>query len=251
MVLPPASPARRRLHAVAVLVHCVSFLVEMRLSAPLTIGVLSAAICLYGQAQDTPAKAAPIESKGLPPRATPADYLAHTQAGALTIAAEFAGHAVPTPQGPLTTDDFVVVEMGLFGAADARMKISAADFSLRINGKKVPLSSLPYGMILSSVKDPEWVPPEPVASKSKSSLSTGGSGGQGGSNEPPPPVKIPIQVQRAMAQRVQKATLPEGDRPLPQAGLIYFQYRGAAKGIRSVELIYDGAAGKATLALQP
>ena len=54
-----------------------------------------------------------------------------------------------------------------------------------------------------------------------------------------------------MAQRVQKATLPEGDRALPQAGLIYFQYRGEAKGIHSVELIYDGPAGKATLALQP
>jgi hypothetical protein len=104
-------------------------------------------------------------------------------------------------------------------------------------------------MVLGSVKDPEWQPPEPVKSKSKTSL--GGSGEQGSSNEPPPPVKIPIEVQRAMAQRVQKATLPEGDRTLPQAGLIYFQYRGAAKGIHSVELMYDGPAGKATLALQP
>src|ERR1035437_6518507 len=223
----------------------------MRLSAALTIGVLSAAICLCAQGQDTPTKGAPIESKGLPPRATPADYQAQTKAGTLTIAAEFAGHAVPTPQGPLTTEDFVVVEMALFGAPDARMRISADDFSLRINGKKAPLPTRPFGMVLSSVKDPEWVPPEPAAAKSKSSLSAGGGGGQGQSDGPPPPVKIPIEVQRAMAQRVQKATLPEGDRPLPQAGLIYFQYRGAAKGIHSVELMYDGPAGKATLTLQP
>jgi hypothetical protein len=223
----------------------------MRLSAPLTIVVLSAAICLCGQGQDTPAKGAPIESKGLPPRATPADYQTQTKAGTVTIAAEFAGHAVPTPQGPLTTEDFVVVEMGLFGAPDARMKISAADFSLRINGKKAALSSLPYGMVLSSVKDPEWEPPEQAAKKSKTSLGGGGNGDQADPNAPPPPVKIPIEVQRAMAQRVQKATLPEGDRTLPVAGLIYFQYRGAAKGVHSVELIYDGAAGKATLALQP
>ena len=220
----------------------------MRLLAALTIGVLTAAC---GQGQDTPAKGAPIESKGLPPRATPADYQAQTKAGTLTIAAEFARHAVPTAQGPLSTEDFVVVEMGLFGAPDARMKISAGDFSLRINGKKAPLPSLPYGMILSSVKDPEWQPPEPPKSKSKGGLSTGGNGDQSDSNAPPPPVKIPIEVQRAMAQRVQKATLPEGDRTLPVAGLIYFQYRGAAKSIRSVELIYDGPAGKATLALQP
>jgi len=223
----------------------------MRLSAALTIGVLSAALCLCGQAQDTPAKGAPIESKGLPPRATPADYQAQTKAGTVTIAAEFAGHSVPTAQGPLTTEDFVVVEMGLFGAPGARMKISASDFSLRINGKKAPLSSLPYGMILSSVKDPEWQPPEPPKSKSKTGLNTGGGGDQADSNAPPPPVKIPIEVQRAMAQRVQKATLPEGDRALPQAGLVYFQYRGKTQGIRSIELIYDGPAGKAALALQP
>jgi len=204
-----------------------------------------------GQGQDTPTKGAPIEAKGLPPRATPADYLAQTKAGTATIAAEFAGHAVPTAQGPLTTEDFVVVETALFGPPDARMKISAGDFSLRINGKKAPLPTRPFGMVLASLKDPEWQPPEQAKSKSKTGLNTGGNGDQGGSNEPPPPVKIPIEVQRAMAQRVQKATLPEGDRTLPQAGLIYFQYRGGAKGIHSVELIYDGPAGKATLALQP
>jgi hypothetical protein len=221
----------------------------MRLSAALTIGILSAAICLYGQGQPPASTGAPIEAKGLPPRATPGDYQAHVQAGTVTIAAEFAGHSVPTVQGPLTTEDFVVVETALFGAPDARMKISADDFTLRVNGKKAPLSSLPYGMVLSSAKDPEWAPPEPVKSKSKTTL--GGGGGDQGDNAPPPPVKIPIEVQRAMAQRVQKATLPEGDRPLPQAGLIYFQYRGAAKSIHSVELIYAGPAGKATLALQP
>ena len=216
----------------------------MRLSAALTIGILSAATCLWGQGQNT-------EAKGLPPRATPADYQTHAQAGTVTVAAEFAGHSVPTPQGPLTTEDFVVVETGLFGPPDARMKISAGDFSLRVNGKKAALPCLPYGMILSNVKDPEWQPPEPAKSKSKGGLTSGGNGDQADSNAPPPPVKIPIEVQRAMAQRVQKATLPEGDRTLPVAGLIYFQYRGGAKGIHTVELIYDGAAGKATLALQP
>jgi hypothetical protein len=54
-----------------------------------------------------------------------------------------------------------------------------------------------------------------------------------------------------MAQRVQKAALPEGDRTLPVAGLIFFQYRGKTQGIHSIELIYAGPAGKVTLALQP
>jgi hypothetical protein len=220
----------------------------MRLSTALTIVVLMAA-CAQGQ--DTTSKAGQIESKGMPPRATPADYQAHVQAGAVTIAAEFTAHSVPTLQGPLSTEDFVVVETGLFGQPDARIKLSSDDFSLRVNGKKTPLPSLPYGMVLSSLKDPEWEPPEGAKSKGKTSLNAGGDAGQGQNDGPPPPVKVPIGVQRAMAQRVQKATLPEGDRTLPVAGLLFFQYRGGAKGIHSVELIYAGSAGKATLALQP
>ena len=43
----------------------------------------------------------------------------------------------------------------------------------------------------------------------------------------------------------------EGDRPLPQAGLIFFQYRGKIQNIHSLELIYSGSAGKTTLKLQP
>ena len=68
---------------------------------------------------------------------------------------------------------------------------------------------------------------------------------------PSRPVHIPIEVQRAMAQKVQKAALPEGDRALPQAGLIFFLYRGKVKSIHSMELIYHGPAGEATLNLQP
>jgi hypothetical protein len=43
----------------------------------------------------------------------------------------------------------------------------------------------------------------------------------------------------------------EGDRALPQAGLLFFEYRGKTQGIRSLELIYNGSAGNASLALQP
>jgi hypothetical protein len=62
---------------------------------------------------------------------------------------------------------------------------------------------------------------------------------------------MPMELQRAMQQHVQKASLPEGDRALPQAGLIFFQYRGKTEKIHSLELTYAGPAGKVTLALQP
>jgi hypothetical protein len=236
----------------------------MRLSSALRIGAPIAAICLGLQGQTTQVSEPPTkealakeaqakdEAKGLPPRVTANDYQAHVQAGTVTIAAEFKGHAVPNPQGPLTTEDYVTVEIGLFGPPDARIRISADDFTLRVNGRKAALSSQPYGMVIGNVKDPEWEPPEKKAEHSKTSLGTGGGGGDKPEpGAPPPVVHIPIEVQRAMASRVRKAALPEGDRPLPQAGLIFFRYGGKEKGIHSIELVYGGAAGKATLTLQP
>jgi hypothetical protein len=219
----------------------------MRLFPVLKNGLWITALCLCAQGQTAPGKEAPVnESKGMPPRVTPAEYQTHAQAGTVTIAAEFTGHHVGTPQGTLTTDEYLVVETAFFGADGARAKLAIDDFSLRINGKKAALPGQPYGVVLSSLKDPEWEPP--VKPEKKSSMSTDG-GGQG--NEPPPVPKMTFAERRAMEQKVQKATLPEGDRALPVAGLIFFQYGGKTKGIKSLELIYAGPAGKATLTLQP
>ena len=220
----------------------------MRLfSAPAVFGlILTSLVCLQGQG--TPGKDAQSETKGIPPRASAADYQFHEQAGNITIAAEFTGHSLPTLEGPLTNEDYVAVEVALFGPSGTPLKIAADNFSLRVNGKKSALPSQPFGLIVSSLKDPEWVPPEAPEKKSKSSI---GTGGQSDSGAPPAPVKIPVAVQRAMAQRVQKAALPEGDRALPVAGLLFFQYRGKEKSVQSLELLYDGPAGKATLKLQP
>ena len=157
------------------------------------------------------------------------------------------GHSVPTPDGIYTAEEYVVVEVGLFGAPGTSAKLAIDDFSLRINGKKSPSPSQSYVLVFKSLKDPEWGPTKKEA-KSKTSI-----GGGGGDNQdaPPAPVHMPIELRRAMEQRVQRASLLEGDRPLPQAGLIYFEYRGKRDGIRSLELIYSGSAGSATLDLAP
>jgi hypothetical protein len=197
---------------------------------------------------------ASLSAQGLPPRTAATEYQTQAKAGTVTLAADFVRHSVPTAQGTLSTEDYVVVELGMYGPPDARTQISLDDFSLRINGKKQALKSQPFGMVLSSIKDPEWVPPEsaPSGKGSKGGL-TGGGGGGGDKdlNSPPPVVKVPLELQRAMAQRTQKAAMPLGDRALPVAGLLFFPYRGKAQNITSVELIYSGAAGQATLNLQP
>jgi hypothetical protein len=104
-------------------------------------------------------------------------------------------------------------------------------------------------LVAKSIKDPEWAPPEAAGeSKSKGGLSSGGGGQQAGS---PPPItpKPPIELLRGWQQRLKRAAIAEGDRALPQAGLIFFQYRGKLEKIKSVELLYEGPAGKASLTL--
>ena len=206
--------------------------------------LLIAALCLCAPGQDTPVRTAAPESKGVPPRASAAEYQVAAQAGSFTVAAEFDEHSVPTPDGTYSTEDYVVVEAALFGPAGARIKLSSGDFSLRINDKKTPLPSQPYELVAHSLKNPEWAPPK--EEKKESGLSANGRD----SAPPPSIVHMPIEMQLAMEQRVKSAGMLGGDRALPQAGLLFFEYHGKGKTIHSVELIYSGPAGKATLTLQ-
>jgi hypothetical protein len=215
----------------------------------MTIAVAAALLCSGANAQEQDAKAPQTrEVRGLPPRTTPGDYQAHASAGKVTIGAEFSGHSISTAETLLTTEDYVVVEVGLFGAPSETLRLSFEDFSIRINGKK-PEQAEPYGLVFNSLKDPNWLPPETAKSESKTSFGGGGQSDLGAAKPTPP--KPPIKVERAMEQKVQKASLPEGDRPLPEAGLIFFPHRGKTENLRSIELIYSGPGGKATMALQP
>lgn len=226
----------------------------MRSFPVLTIGVLAAsvlltALCISAQ-QPAPAKEGPpqVQAQPIPPRTAPSDYQAKAQAGKFTIAAEFTGHSLPTSLGPLTSEDYVAVEVAVYGPPGEKLTLSEADFSLRINGAKKPIPAGRYEMTYNSLKDPEWVPDVPVEKKSKTGLGTGG--GEQGDNTPPSPPPIPFPAKRAMQQRVQKAALPEGERVLPQAGVLFFQSRKESKKIQSLELLYDGPAGKARVKFQ-
>lgn len=217
--------------------------------------VLTAVFCQGAPGQDAQSKEAQgkealaqSQNKGLPPRAAPGDYYAHTQAGAITVAAEFRGHSVPNSEAILATEDYVAVEVGFFGPPDGRINLSSDAFSLRINGKKA-LTTQAYSMIFGTLKDPEWEPPESATPKASStSIGTGGQNDPGGT---PAPVHPPFALQRGWQQRVMKASLPEGDRALPAAGLIFFKYHGKTDNIDSIELIYAGPGGKTTLKLHP
>ena len=213
-------------------------------------------LCLCALAQNPPA-AAPAEKKGLPARDAPSDYQAHAAAGAVTIGAESLGHSIPRPADegePLTTDDYVVIETGLFGAPGTHLKISYDDFSLRINEmkkKKPPLTCQPFGATFRSLKDPDWEAQADLEVKKEKDSASGNGINKTGTTDPPVRPHMPIELQRKMQQHVQKVALPEGDRALPEAGLIFFPYHGKVESIHSMQLIYAGPAGTATLELQP
>ena len=219
--------------------------------AILAIGVIS----LHAQTAEvkaaehpagTPKPATIRENIGIPPRSGPGDYPAQAKVGQVTIAAEFAEHGIPTPEGVLSSDNYVVVELAIFGPQGTRLPVSFSDFSLRVNGKKNPVQAEPFERAGASVKDPEWAPPEKPEKSSSTSI---GGGGRNDSSAPPP--GPPAELRRAWAKRVMQVAWAEGERPLPRAGLLYFPYGGKAKGIHSLELVYAGAAGKATLNLMP
>jgi hypothetical protein len=222
----------------------------MNIQSYVLIAISSALLCqpLFGQEAKPAADPKSREMNGIPARTAATEYQTQTKAGAITIAADFDGHSVPTPESVFSTEDFIMCEVAFYGAPGTRLAMSFQDFSLRINGSKKLVPAIGDQFVFKSLKDPEWVPPAPPE-KSKTGINAGGGGGQGD----PPPVtpKMPIDVERRMEQKVLKAALPEGERALPASGIIFFQYGGRVKGIRSLELVYAGSAGKATLSLQP
>lgn len=209
------------------------------------------ALCATLGAQTAPAPDAPSPraTKGIPARSSATEYMGHGKVGALTIGADFDSHDIPTLESTLTAEDFVTVEVGIFGAPGAHATISATDFSIRINGKKSPTPSEGFAALSRNLRDPSWAPPEQKDKpKSRGGINTGGD--QDGLGSTPAPVHIPPEMERAMRQQVGAAALPEGDRVLPVAGLLFFKYSGQAKGIHEVELVYEGSAGKGSIKLQ-
>jgi hypothetical protein len=143
-----------------------------------TLSIPLAGICLLAQTPTAPpadSDAQASATRGMPARATANDYLGHGPSGPLTIGAEFMQHSVPTPGMMLSTEDYVVVEAGVFGPPGARTTLNPSDFSIRINGKK-PAQSEPYVAVFKTLKDPEWEPDVPVDKASKTSIGSSGTG---------------------------------------------------------------------------
>jgi hypothetical protein len=208
-----------------------------------------------GSQQTAAPDAQKAEVNGMAPRSSPGDYQAHAQLGKLTIAADFTEHSIAPPDATYNNDQYVTAEVAIFGSPDSKLQLSTQNFSMKINGKKMPEPAVEFAAVFHDLKDPLYVSPDEAAYKkakaeggSGNGLSSGGGGNQqADQGNLPPIIHIPITVERAMQQKVRLAALPEGERPLPVAGLVFFEHRGR---VNSAELMYNGPAGKVTLRLQ-
>jgi hypothetical protein len=198
---------------------------------------------------------------------TLADYPVHAALNdGITLAAENLVHSLPTPGGTLVANDYLVIEVAFFGPPKAHFKPNGGSFALRINHQKTALAPDPPGSVANSIQFSDWTQkPRLSASAGNDDIMIGTSrtnvphfpGDPTGSNPPVPgnspehDPNVPAkELDTPIDQRVMNVSLESAGDAVPIHGLIYFQYLGNTKKIKSLELIYDGPLGKAILNLQ-
>jgi len=188
------------------------------------------------------------------PRAKASDYPVHVAVSNLEIGAEYLLHSIPSDQGFIIAQDFLVIEVAIFPHGGAAT-IAPGQFTMRINGKKLLTPASP-GMVAASIKYPDWET-RPTATV------------QAGAGDGSVIFGTPSSVPRFPGDRRTGPTIPSGPdaessngidqtprKPLDQVvaeaalpdvrtdrtvkGCIYFQFAGKTKSIKKLELLFDG-----------
>ena len=200
------------------------------------------------------------------PRTAPEHYPVQSNAGGVTIAAEYLLRSIPGERETFFARDHLVVEVALFPPKGARLEVAPAQFTLRLNGKISKAAESPQ-MVAASLKYDDW--------NMRPRVEAGGSVGDasvivGGprrdprfpgdpTNRPPPPApRVETGVDRSGQERPRELAhetavalaLPQAALAGPERGYLYFAYDGKTKSLKKVELIYRGPEGEAVLQLK-
>lgn len=216
--------------------------------------------------------AATVWAEGTNPKDKPEDYRAMAKVDGRTIAADyltrtFFGDVEGKGQG-FWAQDYLIVEVAIYSDSNDRQTIHAGSFTLRLNGKKDALLPQAPNFVAASLRYPDWrMRPtmEATAGVGDSGVILGRPPATGrfpGDQRPAeqrlprrpeaPQAASPVEsrpVQTADQAALDRA-LPEGEKVLPLSGYLYFPYTGKVKKIKSVELLYQGSGGSATLKLK-
>ena len=221
------------------------------------------------------AAVATLHAQGLKPREKAGDYPVHAEMkDGFTIAADYLVHTLPTgtlnTTDALVANDYLVVEVAVFGPRGKRIDLSQGSFTLVLDtgkkgGGKTALSPDSAGTVAASIKFSDWTQKPHVEAE----------GGVGNANVgfgppmtprfpgdpsvrplpvPPVPEQNPAGIEKerplSIDERVQRASLPTGELAPPAAGLLFFAFEGKTKSIKTLELVYEGPAGRVVLKLE-
>lgn len=197
------------------------------------------------------------------------DYPVHGDIGAVSIGAEYLVHSIPTHSQTFFARDYLVVDVAVFPGRLEPVEIGANTFTLRINGRKEVIFPDSPGFVAASLTYPDWEQhrrAEVQAGVGDAGVTIGRPPVVGrfpddptpGHSRLPPPPKAPTpEEQQGIEQDAPQSAdealtqmaLPEGPAGKPVAGYIFFHYRGKAKSIKSLDLVYQGKQGSVTLKL--
>jgi hypothetical protein len=179
-----------------------------------------------------------------------ADYPVSASAGQMELGAEFLMHSIPSARGYYFAKSYLVVDVGVFPKPGVFVKVSAGQFTLRLNGGRIPLLAQPPGMVAASLKYPDW--------RESTGLTAGASVGGIGINNVPRPVgrfpgdsrgQVPGQVATSNPDdepdhQLSLVALPDTSSDRPTKGCVFFASDIKAKKIKSLELEWTGPAGE-------
>lgn len=200
----------------------------------------------------------------------PTDYPVHQQVGEFTIAAENLGHSISTPEGVLFARDYLVIEVAIYPNQPKVMKtqFTNREFSLRLDGKKTILLPQSPGMVAASIKYEDWEQrptlvgtvgtgmEQIVINRPRSAPRFPGDTSEA-NRYPTPPVSAPPPHDGAVTkgappsidELVDQYSMHDGVNPVPTSAYLYFPFKGKLSKLKSVELIYEGPWGSASIRL--
>jgi hypothetical protein len=203
-------------------------------------------------------------AQGTTSKANVSEYAAHGEMKDGSLGAEYLGHSILTAKSAILARDFLVVEAALY-PKDPRVKIRLENFRLRINGKKETILPQTLNLVIGSLKNPDWSGRslEVGAGLGNAGVTIGGPPpvdrfpGDPTSRRAPAPPRAPDDnngVEKSAPEPIEEViyhlALPEGDDVhSPASGYLFFPFQSKLKSIKTLELIYEGPLGTATLHL--
>lgn len=207
------------------------------------------------------ASAALLADGALQPKAAPEQYPSHAQATGGALGADFLGRYLPGDKGSFMTGNYLVVETAFYPRMPKPVQLSSGDFRLRLNGKLDLVAQSP-GIVAGAIRNPRW--------EGDRGVTVGGGVGPAVIVSRPtrreprfpgdPEIRTPGggsstriedgNVERDGGDAAIRRALPETECDKPVAGLLYFAWKDPLRKLKSIELVYDGPAGKMILPLK-